>query len=135
MDDSPSEIGARAEREVAYALERAGWRVYLPFFAPHARVDLIAVAPGTVLRVQCKTSRLVRGALVFRTCSNTGNVPRTYAGEVDAFGVWSPEVERAYLVPIGDVGARTCSLRVDPPASGQAKGVRWAADYEVRRRR
>ena len=119
---------------MAYALERAGWCVYLPFFAPHARVDLIAVARESVLRVQCKTSRLLRGAVVFRTCSNTGNVPRTYEGEVDAFGVWSPQLERAYLVPAKGLPTRACYLRVDRAASGQEQGIRWAADYEVRRR-
>ena len=73
---SPSEIGARAEREVAYRLERCGWHVYLPWFAPHARVDLIAVRAGELLRVQVKTARVAAAAVTFRVCSNTGNVPR-----------------------------------------------------------
>lgn len=131
MAESPSAIGARAEREVAYELERLGWHVYLPMFASHARVDLIAVGGRDVLRIQCKTSRLRNGVLIFRTCSNTGNVPRSYAGEIDFFGVYSPELEKAYLVPVDHVPADWCYLRVAPTANNQTKGVRFAKDYEL----
>jgi hypothetical protein len=135
MDESPSEIGARAEREVAYALERAGWTVYLPMFANHARIDLVACGGDEVVRVQCKTSRLKSGAICFRTCSNTRNVPKDYVGQIDAFGVYSPELERVFLVPIEGMPSRLCSLRLAPAVSGQVKGIRLADDYEVTRRR
>ena len=129
---TPSEIGARAEREVSYALERSGWTVYLPVFAPHARVDLLALRGETLLRVQVKTSRVVRGALAFRVCSNTANVPRDYRGEVDAFGVYSPDLDRCFLVPVDHTATRQCFLRIAPSANGQVKGTRLAADYELR---
>lgn len=132
METTPSEVGARAEREVAYALEHAGWCVYLPHFAPHARVDLVAVRTGEVLRIQVKTGRVVRGALVFRACSNTGNAPKDYRGEVDAFGVHAPELARVFLVPIAETGIRYCSLRLEPAANGQIKGTRLAAEFELR---
>lgn len=48
------------------------------------------------------------------------------------FGVYCPEVGKCYLVPVEDVTRTTCSLRVDPPKNGQKKGIRWAANYEVR---
>ena len=131
MDECPSVVGARAEREVAYALEHAGWHVYLPMFASHARVDLLAIRTGSLLRVQCKTSLVKKGVVVFRTCSNTGNKPKDYHGEIDAFGVYSPELHRVYLVPIEETSTRMCSLRLGPTANGQAKGVRFAVDYEV----
>lgn len=130
---SPSEIGSRAEREVACGLERAGWTVYLPVFATHARVDLIALRDRELLRVQVKTSRLVSGAVAFRVCSNTGNTPKDYRGDVDAFGVYSPELDRVFLVPIGDTPTRMCFLRLDPAGNGQVRGTRLAADFEVRR--
>ena len=131
MGESPSAIGARAEREIAYALERHGWHIYLPMFASHARVDLVAVGGRDVLRIQCKTSRLRNGVLIFRTCSNTGNVPRSYAGEIDFFGVYSAELEKAYLVPVDHVPADWCYLRVAPTGNNQTKGVRFATDYEL----
>jgi hypothetical protein len=134
MDESPSVVGARAEREVAFALERAGWHVYLPMFASHARIDLLAAGPDGVLRVQVKTSILKLGVVTFRPYSNTRNRPRGYAGEIDVFGVYSPELERVYVVPVEHTSARYCSLRLGPTANKQEKGVRYATEYELTRR-
>jgi hypothetical protein len=129
---SPSEVGARAEREVAYRLDRCGYRVYMPTFAPHVRVDLVALRETEALRVQVKSARVIRGAVMFRVCSNTGNVPRDYRGEVDAFGVYAPDLDRVYLVPVEHTATRACSLRLAPARSGQQKGIRLASDYELR---
>ena len=129
---TPSHIGAVAEAEVARALVRAGMAVYVPLFHPASRVDLVVDGPDGLQRVQCKTSRVRGGAIVFRTCSNTGNVALDYRGEVDLLGVWSPELQQAYLVPIAEVGARGSHLRLAAPGNGQAKGIRWASDHLVR---
>jgi PD-(D/E)XK endonuclease len=46
--------------------------------------------------------------------------------------VYCPDTDAVYLVPIKDVGPRTSAyLRVEPAKNNQAKGVRWAADYQV----
>ena len=132
---SPSQIGADAEREVAYALERAGWAVFLPFFAAHSRIDMVAVGPdGDAVTVQVKTAPLAQNGtvVVFRTCSNTGNTPAAYVGEVDAFAFWCPELQRAYLMPVEDAPRRGGHLRLTPPANNQTRRVRFAADYEIR---
>jgi len=128
---TPSEIGAVAEAEVAYALVRSGRCVYVPLFNPAGRVDLVVDGEDGLQRVQCKTSSRRGDVIVFRTCSNTGNLPLDYRGEVDCFGVWSPGLGQAFLVPVEAVGARTCSLRLSPVANGQSKGVRWAVDYLI----
>ena len=53
-----------------------------------------------------------------------------YKGEVEFFGVYCPETDAVYLVPIEDVNTtRVCSLRVTPAKSNQRKKVRWAKDY------
>jgi len=58
MGSTPSEVGSRAEIEVAAALVRSGRRVYLPLLAADGRVDLIVDDPERgLLRVQCKTAR------------------------------------------------------------------------------
>ena len=131
MQGTPSEIGARTEAAVARALVFEGWDVCLPVFCAHSRVDLVALRGKAVLRVQCKTARLANGVLYFRTCSNTKNQPRPYHGEVDAFGVYSPDIGSAYLVPLEGLGDNACSLRLGPTANNQAKGIRCAADYEI----
>jgi hypothetical protein len=129
---SPSEIGAQAELAVATALARSGRPVFVPFFNGHGRIDLVFEdETGRLNRVQCKTSRLNDGCIGFRTCSNTGNVPKEYAGEIDVFGVYSPELDAVFIVPIDDVPTRFCFLRVAPPANNQQRGIRWAAPYRL----
>lgn len=128
---APSVIGSRAEMAVASALQRAGMSVFVPLFAAHSRVDLIAATEVDLLRVQCKTARLLGGALFFRTCSNTNNVPQDYRHEIDAFGVYSPALNAVYLVPVGSAPLRGCHLRIEEARNGQQAGVRLAADYLV----
>ena len=131
MNSIPSELGAQAELAVASALTRAGRQVYLPFFAAHARVDLIFEDELGFHRVQCKTSRLRGDVVTFATCSNTKHVRKDYRGEVDLFGVYSPELDQVFMVPVGDVPLRLGHLRLRPARNGQSKGIRWAADYVV----
>jgi len=128
---TPSGIGARAEAAVASALVRAGCDVYLPAFTVNGRVDLIYFDAGRVVRMQCKNARRVRDVLYFKTCSNTANVPRDYIGEIDEFGVYSPDTGLVYVVPAAGMPGRACSLRLSATLNGQAAGVRWARDYEL----
>src|SRR2546425_3007904 len=129
--ECPSARGARAELAIATALARGGWDVYLPFFSPHSRVDLVVNGDGGLCRVQCKTSRLRGDVLMFATCSNTGKRKKDYRGEIDLFGVYSPELDTVYLVPVGHTATRACSLRLAPARNGQTRGVRFAVDYLV----
>ncbi len=128
---SPSEAGARTEAAVASALVRAGCDVYLPAFGGHGRVDLVYLRPEQCVRVQCKTARFINGTIYFRTCSNTANQPRGYDGEVDQFGVFSPDIGLVYLVPAVALPTRACTLRLAPTTNGQSAGVRWARDFEL----
>ncbi len=88
---------------------------------------------GGLHRVQCKTSRILRGVLSFSTCSNTRGTRKDYQGEIDFFGVHSPELQQVFLVPAEGIPSRTCSLRFNPAANGQQKGLRWAQDYLLAR--
>jgi len=126
---TPSEIGARAEAAISGALIAAGRRVYLPAFGGDGRTDLAMEDEAGLHRVQCKTSRLLHGAIVFWTCSNTNQLPRGYHGDVDLFAVYSPERDEVYLVPVTDVETRAGFLRIDQPANGQRARIRWARDY------
>jgi len=48
------------------------------------------------------------------------------------FIVHCPETDRIYAVPVGESGGlKAASLRVSAPANNQARGIRWAADYEL----
>jgi PD-(D/E)XK endonuclease len=122
---TPTEIGARAEAAVASALVRTGKPVFLPAFGVNSRIDLIYERDGDLVRVQCKTSRVVGEVLVFRTCSNTKNMPRDYAGEVDVFGVYSPAQNLVYLVPVAGSpkGVLLAASRARPQRPAQARVV------------
>ena len=129
MNSSPSVIGARAELAVAAALSEAGMAVYLPFFNAHSRVDLVYQDGAGLHRLQCKTSRIVKGVLCFSTCSNSKGERKDYQGDIDTFGVYSPDLEQVFLVPVDGLPRRSCSLRLSASANGQQKGLGWAKDY------
>jgi hypothetical protein len=131
----PVDVGDATEAIVIAALVRRGYRVLRPLSA-NQRYDLVLDLSDRFLRVQCKTGRLRRGAIVFSTRSvrsnRNGIYVRSYTDEADVFLVHCPETDRIYAVPVGDSGAlKTASLRVTAPANGQSKGIRWAADHEL----
>ena len=127
-----SAIGNQTLGVVLSTLLQAGLRPLLPFGDGHP-YDLAVDQDGQLRRVQCKTGRLVRGAVVFATTRYTGGKHRTYQEhEIDYFGVYCPGTDAVYLVPIADVGPHTSAyLRVEAARNNQTKGVRWAVDYEV----
>jgi PD-(D/E)XK endonuclease len=135
----PNLIGAISQAKVMAALAAAGKVVLVPYVNVRP-YDLVMEEQETFLRVQCKTGRVFRGAIFFRphrlraAKRETGWERRVtdYRGEVDSFGIYCPENDRVYLVPIADVGIqRICYLRLMPAKNNQNKRIRWAKDYEV----
>ena len=126
--------GAQTEGRVLAALIKAGYTVAVPFGV--ARYDLIAEMDDGFKRIQCKTGRLRQGAILFKACS-LGSSRRpgsytsvSYVGDADMFGVFCPDTDAVYLVPIEE--SRTeMRLRIAPTSNSQAKGVRWAHDFEL----
>lgn len=125
---TPSQTGERTEAALLNALTQCGYSVYLPFGASY-RCDMIALNSDGLWRVQCKTGKLLKGCVMFATCSNTKNTPQDYREQIDFFGVYCAALCASYLVPVQDVSLRGASLRVDPVRNGQSKGVRWAEPY------
>jgi len=117
---------------VLAALVQAGYRPLIPFGDGHP-YDIALDNGGKLIRVQCKTGRLLREGVVFFPtaiwCRNLSY--RSYRGDVDLFGVYCADTEQVYLVPIADVPEKAASLRVIPPKNGQTRGVRWAKDYVI----
>jgi hypothetical protein len=131
----PVDVGDRTEAIVIAALVRRGYRMLRPL-SSNQRYDLVLDLGAEFLRVQCKTGRLRNGAVVFSTRScrsnRSGISTRAYTDEADVFLVHCPDTDRIYAVPVGESGVLTeASLRVTPPANGQMKGIRWAADHEL----
>jgi hypothetical protein len=113
-------------------------KIVLEPLADYLRYDLVIDEEGRFLRIQCKTGRLRKGAIVFYPCSadsrskQGGCIRKGYVGQVELFGVYCPDLKKCYLVPVDHVTTGQSSLRVDPPRSGQKKKIRWAADYEMK---
>lgn len=126
-------IGDISEVMVMAALLRCGAAVLKPV-GDNQRYDLVVDLDGCFSRVQCKTGRLKDGRIAFPTCSSyahRGRVGKGYLGEADVFGIYCPENDRVYLVPVEQCGGRMAHLRCDPTKNGQTSGVRLASEYEV----
>jgi len=133
---SPSAKGARSEATILAALVAAGKTVLVPWGGHHRYDFVLDEGDGRFLRVQCKTAVLRHGALCFRTASADRRRPMgdPYIGQVDAFAVYSPELDASFLIPIEELRARqVAALRVRAPASSQKAGIRWAERYALRR--
>ena len=104
-------------------------------FGDNSRYDLVVEQDGKFTRIQCKTGKLKRGAIVFAVASSQyhrGGKRRSYRGQVDAFGVFCPDNAKTYIIPIDDLPiVREGKLRLASPKNSQVKGIRWATQYEI----
>ena len=104
-------------------------------FGDNQRYDLVVEDGGKFLRIQCKTGRVTpKGSLDFATCSSQahrGRGRQDYRGQIELFGVYSPELDKVYLVPVDAVPITHASLRLRPSGNNQTTGTRWAKDYEL----
>lgn len=131
-----SQKGNVATSRVLAALVALGKDVAIPF-GDNQRYDLVIDDGDRLLRVQCKMGRLYKGCVVFmvstqrRKTKETPSSRDSYRGQVDLFGVYCPQSDTTYLVPIEDVTETAACLRVEPPRNKQTKGIRWAKDYQL----
>jgi hypothetical protein len=129
---SPKTVGERSEAVILARLLLAG-RVVLQPFGDNQRYDLVMDEDGKFTRIQCKTGRVRNGVVKFNACSShyhRGKGWSDYKGQVELFGVYVPELDKVYFVPVDEAGSHMVHLRLEPPKNGQAKGVRLASDYE-----
>jgi hypothetical protein len=133
----PKIIGDRSTLAAMLALESAGFKLLLPF-GENIRYDLVIDDGVRLTRVQCKTGRLITGAVRFRVCSSYAHHAsattryRDYEGEIDYFAVYCPETSGVYLVPIEDLPLKSQgALRVAAPRNSQRRRIRLASDYEI----
>ena len=136
----PVDVGMVTEAVILAELMKHGYPVMTPH-GPNHRYDLaIDLGEGRMLRIQCKTGRLRKGAVFFaaqsvRTNMGPKALTRTYQGEIDFFGVYCPDTGEIYMVPVDEVpaGGSAASLRVDHPLNNQMRCVRWARDFQLPR--
>ena len=138
----PKVTGDASQAMILGRLVQAGKNVLIPF-GENVRYDyVIEEDDGSFTRVQCKTGRLRNGVVQFNTCSYTYHHPSNrgsrqykhdYRGQADVFGVYCPETDAVYVVPVLEVGINEASLRVAAPRNNQCRKIRWARDFELSR--
>lgn len=137
----PKDVGDSTQALVLARLVQAGKIVLVPF-GDNRRYDLAIDENHELIRIQCKTGRLRDGAIRFNTSSVTYHHPvhrrktlayrQDYRGAADLFGVYCPETDEVYLVPVAEVGVNCSALRVEPTRNSQSKKIRWAKDFVLR---
>ena|SRR5215469_15962069 len=147
MSINTSGRGLEAHTAILYALVSRGEEVLIPW-ADHLRYDLATVKyEGEIFsakkphlcRIQCKKARLTAdGSCIIFNAFNTipGESGRRaevkgYRGEIEYFGVFSPDTGKCYLVPVDAVPIAGARLRITKSRNNQEKGVRWAKDFEI----
>lgn len=133
QNNSPKVKGEKSEGMVLSALLRAGKVVLMPF-GDNQRYDLVVDDAGVFTRVQCKTGRLRNGVMRFKTCSthyHRGGGSKHYRDQADVFGVYCPELDAVYLVPVADVPTYDAYLRVERTKNNMQKGIRDAELYKL----
>lgn len=60
-----------------------------------------------------------------------GGYCKSYANQIDFFGIYCSELNAVYLVPIGHTARVSGSLRVYASRNGQQSRVRWAQPYLI----
>ncbi|MDQ6674898.1 MAG: group I intron-associated PD-(D/E)XK endonuclease [Chloroflexota bacterium] len=133
MIPNPTSKGKTSEAIILAALVKLGKSVLIPW--GEERYDLAVDEDGRLVRIQCKTGVLRDGSVVFKTCITDARRPLGdggYAGQIDAFAVFCPQLKRAYLVPIEALTSPNMGyLRVEAALNAQVRNIRWARDFEL----
>ena len=108
--------------------------VVLSPFGDNQRYDLVVEKDGKFDRIQCKTGRVRQGRIMFNACSSrihNSYGKYDYKGQIEYFGVYCPDNDKSYLIPIDEVGTTVATLRIEPTKNCQKKGIRLASDFEI----
>jgi hypothetical protein len=127
---NPKAIGEISEALVLARLIKLGHKVLLPF-GNNQRYDLVIDHGAAFERVQVKTGRIRKGAVVFNTSSINGftRQRRAYNQDVDAFCVYCPDNDKVYKIPIAVCGPRSKNLSLTKERT--RAGCELATEYEI----
>lgn len=130
---TPNDIGERAQGVILAEVMKHGYTVLIPF-GEGRRYDMVIEKDAQFFRLQCKAGRYKSGVIRFNACSSNwfNKTRKCYTcEEIDYFAVYCEHTEKVYLIPVGDIEGADGTLRVEPTANNQTKGIRWAKDYEI----
>jgi len=113
----PKKVGEQSEQVIIAQLMAVGYSVLVPVGEYHRYDLVIEDADGKFWRVQCKTAwlekRLGNEVVKFATSSSHYHYRggkydhgrRGYQGQVEYLAVYSPDLDKMYLIPIDHAGA------------------------------
>lgn len=52
-------------------------------------------------------------------------------GDAEYFAIYSPDLDKVYLIPVDSVGTTQASLRLVAAKNNNQHGIRMAQDYEL----
>lgn len=114
-------------------LMKAGRTVLLPI-GDNERYDLVIEEGGKFTRIQVKTGHFHKGAIRVNVCStNLENgkwIKHGYQGQIDCFGIYCPELDKVYIVPVTK-NTVAMTLRLTPAKNKQNACIHQAKDYEL----
>ena len=123
--------GNAAEAAVLNALIRADLFVLVPF-GDGCPYDLMVDTGLETFKVQVKCARIRDHCITFNSCgTDHGRGRESYEGRADVFGVYSPQIDRVFIVPVDGSPHFQTRLRCTPTRNNQQRGVRYAGDYAV----
>lgn len=131
--------GNISELKIITRLIELGFVVSIPY-GENSRYDLIVDCEGKLYKVQVKTGRYLkdRGHIDDSAQSTKSyingfeitNSRKSYFNQVDFIGIYCPQLDKCYMVPIKDNKTHII-LRVDPAKNNQQKGTILAEQYEI----
>ena len=131
---NPKAKGEKAEGSVLSKLLARGLTVLKPM-GDNQRYDLVLESKGRFYRIQVKQVMLRNGVLVARGMSSTTHRKtggsQSYKGQIEFFAYYYPPLDKLYIVPVKAVNT-AIALRLTPPISKQKRGVKYAADFELK---
>ena len=108
-------------------------KVLLPF-GENARYDLVVDEDGKFIRIQCKSGRKIGAEIHFNACSSGVNGRKDYRGQIEYFGVYCAELDKAYLVPVCKANKTDTVLRLAPSTTRNSilrnKSL-YAKDFQI----
>lgn len=139
MEHSTKTKGNISELKIALKLIEKGCSISFPY-GENDRYDLIADYNGILYKIQIKTGKYEKekGSIYASAQSikphrnevETINSRKSYFGQVDFIGIYCPQLDKCYMVPIEDKKSGII-LRVDNPKNNQQKGIILAEQYEI----
>ena len=127
------EKGNLSESQFVSELLKCGYNVLIPF-GGGSRYDVVIEVNKQFKSIQVKTGKISNGIIHFNTCSNNkGYKRKSYHDEVDFLGIYCPDNNKCYIMPVKMTGQSSSSLRLSPPKSKGRGDFRYAKDFELKR--